>query len=189
MSIKIAVGGAHSTGKSTFLRRIRSELNKLGLQHATVGDLATQCPLPILREHTIESTLWIVASGIAAEISASHQSQIVLVDRPVVDAWAYLKATAKDFDLSTVAGLTLQCSIEHWMPSYDVVYQSQLNETIPIEDDKNRDLDAVYRKRVALEMEGAYKKFASNVRRLSLDNTDSELDVVLKEIERALQRK
>jgi nicotinamide riboside kinase len=187
MNIKLAVGGSHSTGKSTFLARIRQELTSKALDFQTVSDLATKCPLPILRDHTIESTLWIVATGIAEEIAAAHQSRIVLVDRPVADAWAYLKATGRNPELTSPPGMTLQSTIEQWMPSYNLVYLSELDDSIAIENDKNRDLDTTYRRTVALEMESSYKRFALEYRRLTTKNVDFELDFAVRTIQETLQ--
>jgi GTPase SAR1 family protein len=183
---KLAVGGAHSTGKSTFLARLQKGLTEQGVPFETVGDLATKCPLPILRDHTIESTLWIVSRGISEEIAAAHKSRVVLVDRPVADAWAYLKATGKEIDLTSVAGLTLQGTIQEWMHSYNLLYQSELDDSVAIVNEKNRDLDAAYRKTVAREMESAYRRFASEHRRLTRTNSDSELSLAMRIIQEML---
>jgi nicotinamide riboside kinase len=183
--VKIAVGGAHSTGKTTFLRQLEAALYSRKVSCKVVGDLAVKCPLPILKEHTVESTLWIVATGIAEEIAAAYKSQVVLVDRPVVDAWAYLMAgkNGATASLTSPTAMTLQNAIREWLPTYRVIYQSALDENVPIQDDKNRLLDPSYRAEVARQMELAYKGFKVPSRTLSLDNADSEIDSALREID------
>lgn len=189
-AIKIAVGGAHSTGKSTFLKRLREALKSRDVETSAVGDLASRCPLPILRKHTVESTLWIVASGIAEEVAAGYRSRVVLVDRPVVDAWAYLMAVGSgDITLPpSPSANTLRNAIENWMPTYELVYQSSLNEAIPIEDNKGRDLDPAYRSEVAHRMDCAYKDFATGYRTLSLGNVESEIEFALNRVMIALKQ-
>jgi hypothetical protein len=85
--MKIAISGAHSTGKSTALKVAREHLERKGYAVRLVSGLAVKCPLPILRDHTPESSLWIAATGVSTEIECEAKSDIVLVDRPVIDAW------------------------------------------------------------------------------------------------------
>ena len=125
-NLKITVSGAHSTGKSTFLSEIAKRIQSKGFRYLLVSDLAIRCPLPILREHTVESTLWIVATGIAEEIAATYKSNIVFVDRPVLDAWAYLMAIfpeRSDAKL-TPQFKTLENVIRNWLPTYTLIYRN-----------------------------------------------------------------
>jgi len=183
-SIKIAVGGAHSTGKTTFLQRLLEAIGKKGLSCSVVGDLAGKCPLPILREHTVESTLWIVTTGIAAEIAAAHKSKVVLVDRSVLDAWAYLQATGNSRALksSPTALTTLENAIRNWPPTYTLLYQTIIDEQLPIENNKGRDLDPKYRTEVARQIGLAYTHFAAQSRSLSATNSDAEIKVALERL-------
>jgi GTPase SAR1 family protein len=187
-SIKIAVGGAHSTGKSTFLKRLAAALKDRGVSCEVVSDLASKCPLPILKDHTVESTLWIVTSGIAAEIKAAYAAKVALVDRPVVDAWAYLMAgkngTTQNFD--SPGAITVQDTIRDWLPTYDLVYKSCLDESIPVENAKGRVLDAGYRTEVARQMERSYDRFDIQSRDLSVANADAALSFALQRVEQAL---
>ena len=64
---KVAVAGAHSTGKSTFSRRLQSELLERGVDVAcahTSANRAKALGFPILAEHTFHSTVWIMAETI-----------------------------------------------------------------------------------------------------------------------------
>jgi molybdopterin-guanine dinucleotide biosynthesis protein len=182
--LKIAVSGAHSTGKSTFLTKLKAALQAQGVSCLTVSDLATKCRLPILEEHTIESTLWIVASGIAGEISAAHESRIALVDRPVVDAWAYLMAgkNASTLSKSSAGATTLRNIIRDWSPTYDIIFHTVLDENIAVEDNKGRVLDAGYRSKVASEMNLAYGEFSVQGRPLTSSNAPSELEWALQQV-------
>lgn len=187
-SLKIAVGGAHSTGKSTFIRGVHRALQDRGVESCIVTDLAVRCPLPILRQHTVESTLWIVTTGIAEEIAACHRSPVVLVDRPVIDAWAYLMAVGGSEAAlpNSPATATLRTAVLNWLPSYSLLYRSEIDVNIAIENDKSRDLDPLYRAEVGRQMLSAYETFGMKSRVLNSTNADSELLHVVEFVEDAL---
>ena len=94
--IRIGITGAHSTGKTLLLRRIERELRAHGARVARTGRLgrrAADIGLPKMDQHTAQSTEWIIAQGIADEITAAAQgAAVVLADRAVVDALAYYHA-------------------------------------------------------------------------------------------------
>ena len=92
---KFAITGTHSTGKSTFLDALEARLGARGLRVGRIGSLAVRARelgFPILTEHSIESSLWIMAEGLRLEAELSLSCDIILVDRPPLDALAYLKA-------------------------------------------------------------------------------------------------
>ena len=94
-AVKLGVAGTHSTGKSTLVEALASALRERGLRVGRVADLATSARdlgFPILRDHTFESTLWIMTRGIAAELEAALRVDVVLVDRPALDALGYFWA-------------------------------------------------------------------------------------------------
>src|SRR5262245_9243849 len=87
--------GAHSTGKTTFMRQAEGELRAFDHQVTHVPDLGLECRsagFGILRDHTFASTLWIMTTGIKAELEAELTADVILVDRAVPDALAYLEA-------------------------------------------------------------------------------------------------
>jgi hypothetical protein len=157
--MKIAISGTHSTGKSTALNLVRAYLEQAGYKVRLVSDLAVKCPLPILRDHTSESSLWIAVTGVSAEIECQASADVVLVDRPVIDAWGYLKAASKTPDPNSSAYRSLESPIRDWMPSYDVVFSTRLDPFIPIQSAKGRDLDEAYRAEVASNIREAYVHF------------------------------
>ncbi|MCW3128279.1 MAG: hypothetical protein JWO03_3937 [Bacteroidetes bacterium] len=185
--IKIGIGGTHSTGKTTFIKRLSTALTEKSVDHQIIGDLASKCPLPILRDHTVESTLWIASQGINLEIEAGHKHKVVIADRPILDCWAYFNAVCKGQYPETNPKLqTLKSMILNWLPTYDLLYQTVVNENIPIEDNKGRDLDIVYRRRVADEMTAGSVLFNASPKLLTYENTDQELQFILDQIEGAI---
>ena len=178
-TLKIAVSGAHSTGKTTFLNGLKKSIQSLGFQCSMVSDLASRCPLPILREHTIESTLWIVSTGIAEEIEAAYKANIVLVDRSLLDAWAYLMAIFSEPPEAKLSPKfkTLESTICNWLPTYTIIYQTQIDTTLPIQDNKGRDLDPDYRIKIERQMNLAFQNFNVQSRILSRD-TSHEMELL-----------
>lgn len=181
--MKIGISGAHSTGKSTFINRLKSELQKNNISFKVVGDLATICPLPILRQHTVESTLWIASKGISEELEAEHKYDVVIADRSILDCWAYFNAACKDRYEQTEPKLkTLKEMITHWLPTYDSIYLTVIDNNIPIENNKGRDLDPEYRKKIEHEMNDAALLFGAQTKKLEYSNAESELAVLLNRI-------
>ncbi len=93
--MKIGIAGTHSTGKTTILEFVAQGIRNAGFTTTRVSDLAStarEAGFPILRDHTFESTLWIMARGICEELEAALKFDVVLVDRPVPDALGYLYA-------------------------------------------------------------------------------------------------
>ena len=178
-TIKIAISGAHSTGKTTYLNKLTELLNSTEIKYKTVGDLAITCPLPILKKHTIESTLWIAARGILEEIEAENDAAVVLVDRPILDCWAYFNFVCKgrysdnNPKLKTLIGM-----IENWLPTYDLILQTVINNDIPIEDDKGRDLNPAYRKQIGDEMVRGAKRFRIEPKYLEYENREEKVQSV-----------
>lgn len=134
---KIAVAGTHSTGKTTFLLRLRDELVGRGFMPAYVHDSALNARdlgFPILRDHTFESTAWIMAEAIRLETVASLSADVILVDRPVPDALGYLAAalevTSRRLPDGRLDRLEAICGA--WMKEYDLVFVTELDGTIPI---------------------------------------------------------
>jgi AAA domain len=144
--LTIAVAGAHSTGKSTFLARLAHALRQHDLQVATVADLgerALQIGLPILHSHTYTSTLWIMTQGISNEIATWAHVDVLLIDRPVPDALGYYLAAldhrGEPPDPDAIAHLR-SIAAKHSV-HYDLLYRTTLDQHLPLGTDKTRDRD------------------------------------------------
>ena len=145
MAVFVAVTGTHSTGKSTFLDLLEGLLQAEGITVGRVADKASDCRdagFPILRDHTFESTLWIMSSVIRSELEASLAAAVVLVDRPVSDALAYLEAAL----LST--GRVIAEHERNYLYSlarlhslrYPLFYRTVLDPTVPLGEGRDPDL-------------------------------------------------
>lgn len=89
--MKIALSGTHGTGKSTAVYNEAYNI-KMTLPNMEVGiflENARLCPLPVNKESTIESQLWIFGNQIAREVELSEIYGCLVCDRTVADVVAY----------------------------------------------------------------------------------------------------
>lgn len=178
-AFKVAVTGAHSSGKSTFLVALRSRLEAEGLAVGTVRDLASKARdagLPILRDHTVESTLWIMAETMRQEAQLAMTCQVILVDRPVSDALAYLLAalevSGRQVEPSRRANV--RAIARAHTQDYDLLLSTVLDESLPLGD--GRDPDPVLRLAAAKHTQALAFAFAARTERLTPQSSKAMLD-------------
>ncbi|MET9544177.1 AAA family ATPase [Streptomyces sp. NPDC006627] len=147
--VRIGVLGTHSTGKTTLLKRIEMELCGHGVCVARTGRLAKRAAalgLPKMHQHTVASTEWIIAQGIADEIAAAAQgAEVILADRAPLDAIAYLHA-AMEFrgeHLHRLERERLRLLASTQLPKYDLLLATVLDPQEPV--DQRHAYDPRYR--------------------------------------------
>ncbi|MGY4257688.1 thymidylate kinase [Bradyrhizobium sp. USDA 4516] len=177
--VKVAITGTHSTGKSTFLDELAGRLHDLDLKVTRIGDIpsaAARAGFPILRNHTFESTLWLIAECMRQEAAASLKHDIILVDRPVSDALGYLRAALQlsRRELPARRLNALLAIIEAHTPDYDVLIATQLDQNIPL--GPGRDTDDELRRSAAEHIELLTSKIAPSAPRLTLANRSDILE-------------
>ena len=163
--MKIAITGTHSSGKTTFLQNLEQELNGAGLRIQRIGDFARRAQglgFPILTKHTYESTLWIMAECLRCEAEASLQSDLILVDRPVIDALGYLQAALQlsSRTLDSRRSEELMTIATTHTPDYDVLIRTALDSNIEV--GKGRDLDGEFRVAAATAIERLVNQIEPN---------------------------
>lgn len=145
----VAIAGTHSTGKSTFLDGVEQRLSAKGISVGRVVDTASRARaagFPILKDHVYESTLWIMAESLRQEMEAALNFDVVLVDRPLLDALGYLHAALE------ASGRQLPPAQLHELLQIALAHQSRygwfaatvLDSNVPI--GPGRDPDEVFRR-------------------------------------------
>jgi predicted ATPase len=186
-SITIGVAGAHSTGKTTLLQYVAQKLKASGYSVSHVEDLATEAQnlgFPILRQHTFASTLWIISRGISRELEAQVNAQVVLVDRPVVDALGYLLAALR-FTKRTIPGAEmnyLQCLTSLHAKTYAALFNTIIDPNQPVGENKIRDTDLAFRKLAAEGIDQVFSELQIPVISLPVDHAKARqlvLDTIL----------
>lgn len=140
----IGVTGTHSTGKTTFINNAAAQLRNSQLKVSVVTDLASmavQKGFPILHNHNEESTLWLITHGISKELEQSLINDIVIVDRPVVDAIGYYLAAMEITNRSINRSYLdlLFCMASEWLKRYSLICKMRLNTGIPLGADRDTD--------------------------------------------------
>ncbi len=190
--VKATITGSHSTGKSTFLSLLASRLEARGFRVATVSDVASAAMdlgFPILTGHTYESTCWIMAEGLRREAEASLSADVVLVDRPTLDALGYLQAalqvSARTIDPARMR--ELRTLAENHMSDYDVVVVTTLDPTIPLGHDRDPDLG--FRAAAAASIDALVSAHAPQAIRLTSSGSEDVLAQVQAVLEATLSRR
>lgn len=160
MAYFLGIAGTHSTGKSTFIEAVESQAKARGISVLKISDTATKCQesgFPILENHTFESTLWILVSVIKAELEAELNAELVLVDRPVLDALGYLEAALKATgrSISTEERNYLYGLARFHTGRYALLLKTKLDETIPL--GEGRDSNMEFRRSAGLEIDQVFK--------------------------------
>lgn len=138
MPISIAIVGAHSTGKTTLVAKLKEYLEMQGYTVTSIAELSRQCPYPIDENSTLQAQTWIQDEQIARE-QAWDKTTILLSDRCALDNLAYMHVACGEEH----ARVQLQRAIDHTY-AYDFVFKTQLLP-IPAEDDGVRSLDQAFR--------------------------------------------
>ncbi|GJL52527.1 MAG: hypothetical protein NPIRA01_37540 [Nitrospirales bacterium] len=186
--IKLGIAGTHSTGKSTLITQLGTTLTERGFRVKCVSDLATEASntgFPILQNHTFESTLWIMSRGISCELEASLQADVVLVDRPIMDAMAYLLAALnhRGCKLSPDESKYLFDLAQHHARTYAIICKTVLDSKIPL--GAGRDQDLTFRAAVDGQFQSVFSKISVSPR---IVETQSEfINFLVRDIEAALQ--
>ncbi len=161
----VGVAGTHSTGKTTFLKQLGEKFEAQGLSIESVGDLATaarDAGFGILREHTYESTLWIISRGMSEELAAATTADVVLVDRPIPDALGYLRAALayRGDSLLPEQWEYLKVMTQGYAGRYHLMFKTTLDPSVPIDTTKERDSSQEYRVQVADHIDSVFEDLA-----------------------------
>jgi len=115
---KIAIMGAHGTGKTTLSYQMAAVVKKecpnkrVGL----LGEVVRSCPL--MKEANVERfQTWTFHSQIAREIEADQRNDILICDRTALDSLAYSLVDG----LPGIIELYLPVAIK-WMQTYGQIY-------------------------------------------------------------------
>ena len=183
---KIGVAGTHSTGKTTLVKALRDRLVDRGLEVGHVDDLARRAldlGFPILREHTFESTLWIMAECMRQEAEQSLSCEVILIDRPVLDALGYLNAalsvTGRKIDQRRRQAL--ESIARAHTADYDVLVLTTLDTSIPL--GPGRDDDPVFREAASDAVAKLIDDARPDALRMTSGNTAEIIETILSRLE------
>jgi len=142
---KIAVVGAHGTGKTTLCCNLMARCQDNQFCVEMIPEIIRMCPLPIHEEQTIESTLWIACRQIELELEAEHRSPDFLIcDRTAIDPLVYLWAYHPNEHLDDHMAGFIE---DYFRVSYGEIYLVRPSEK-KIDNDEFRLMDKEFQYRV-----------------------------------------
>ena len=140
--MKVAISGAHGTGKTT-LAYAKVKALKLANPTKTVAllqEVAAECPLPINRDATMQSQLWILGQQLKREIELAARFDILVCDRTVFDILAYT------CHVDVRLGQDLFRALLPYARTYDIIYFKHLKGNDFPYNDGLRDTDPAFRR-------------------------------------------
>ncbi|WP_083742014.1 AAA family ATPase [Bradyrhizobium mercantei] len=181
--IKIGVTGTHSTGKTSFLDALERELVQINLRVRRLGNFASDAQkmgFPILRDHNYDSTLWIMTQCMRLEAEAALSTDVILVDRPVIDALGYLRAalhlTHRSIGDRRLDELTAIVRVH--TPEYDRLIKTSLDKDIDL--GVGRDQDEEFRETAASWIDRLVSDNAPDALTLTSSNQDTIVQDVVR---------
>lgn len=189
--VLLGVTGTHSTGKSTFCDELKVSLECKGICVATIpsfGKLAVQQGIPLLTHHTYDSTMWFIDRTLEAQRAGAENADVILVDRPIMDAVAYWNAAVEY--RSALAPMhevdAINALIASELPSYTMIVATRLDTSIAL--GPGRDTNLVFRQSVDIHLHQLLNHFAIPHQVLVPDVRDALLDGLHAEILQKLER-
>ena len=136
---------------------------------------ARELGFPILHDQTFECTAWMIASTIQLEMEARLKAKVVIVDRGVPDALAYLLAAlrygARILERERLKRLEQICA--NWTANYDLVVVTELDPSVSL--GHGRDTDVEFRVAVNKAIQDVISRMAPARLTLQLGQEDEVL--------------
>lgn len=143
---KLLVTGAHSTGKSGLASAIVEDMRLAGYSAVLVEDVARSCPFAIGLGQTDRGTMWLLHQQVAAELRAeAGNADWIVCDRGVPDILAHWTEIGLRSGSQSELMERLKAYLTVWAQSYSDVFQSFIDERIPLIADGLREPDPAYR--------------------------------------------
>jgi predicted ATPase len=144
---RIAIVGAHCSGKTTLVAGLVHELKKRGFVVDMVNEEARDCPLPVNKDTDFNSQSWVLAKIMqnVAWSDAHDHGDFVIHDRCVWDNYAYSVMGAEDGYILKHELEFLKSIAVFYSDIYDLVF---LVQPLPMIDDGVRDTDEDWRDKV-----------------------------------------
>lgn len=143
--IKVALIGAHGTGKTTICHELVSELKKRGLSAHYLVEIAREARkagFKLNEGTTKESQEWILHTQMAKELEfgAAGDVDFLVCDRSVLDNYIYYLAQFGKHEL-------LDSVVDSWTKTYSFLFKVPINNSY-LTPDKVRSTDPVFQKKI-----------------------------------------
>ncbi len=160
-SKKIAIIGTHFVGKTTVCENLFNDLKDRGHNVGLLTEVIRDCPYPINEMATMKAQDWILDEQRRREKELGKIHDVVLMDRGVIDNFAYWKRIAEKNDLTPEAIKEKEMEVFEYSRNYDVIIWLQ-----PFPDkiinDNFRSVDPDWRKEMHERVNEIMDKFTAS---------------------------
>ena len=113
---KVAFIGSHGIRKTTAAHGFANAMQRAGRSVEYGREVVRDNPLGINEGATGEAQLWVIVSQIRQELTLAPKAEVLVLDRGVMDNYAYYLRACGGDDRFAVAPL-----VEEWSKTYDLV--------------------------------------------------------------------
>lgn len=137
-SAKVAFIGSHGIRKTTAVHAFANVMQRAGRSVEHGREVVRDNPLGINEGATGEAQLWVIVSQIRQELQLAQNADVLVLDRGVMDNFAYYLRACGGEDLYDIGPL-----VARWSASYDMVVR--LKPDIALRSDGVRSTSDVFR--------------------------------------------
>jgi nicotinamide riboside kinase len=162
---KVAFVGSHGIRKTTAVHAFANTMQRAGRSVEHGREVVRDNPLGINEGATGEAQLWVLTSQIRQELTLSRRSEVLVLDRGVMDNFAYYLRACGGEDPFSVEPL-----VRSWSATYDMVVR--LLPDIDLRDDGVRSTSDSFRSDIEDILDDRLDGFVDG-RSLVLENASS----------------
>ncbi|MDJ0791869.1 MAG: AAA family ATPase [Acidimicrobiia bacterium] len=135
---KVAFVGSHGIRKTTAVHAFANTMQRAGRSVEHGREVVRDNPLGINEEATGEAQLWVLVSQVRQELQLAQNADVLVLDRGVMDNYAYYLRACDGDDPFDVAPL-----VRRWSATYDMVVR--LLPDVALRDDGVRSTSDAFR--------------------------------------------
>lgn len=159
---KVAFIGSHGIRKTTAVHAFANTMQRAGRSVDHGRELVRDNPLGINEAATGEAQLWVIVSQIRQELQLSRNAEVLVLDRGVMDNYAYyLRASGGDdpFDVGPL--------VAQWSATYDLIVR--LRPDVELRDDGVRSTSDEFRNEIEAILDEQIPPLVTERRLVELD--------------------
>ncbi len=149
--MKIALIGAHATGKTTLAYGIATSLKKMNFNVDVLGEISRDCPFPVNENTTEKAQEWILFTQYIKEIERENKYDYLICDRSLLDNYAYYVRRFGEIK-------KLEPFILEHMKSYDYLFKVPIRKNY-LKNDGFRSIDKKFQKDIDKTVDELLMKF------------------------------
>ncbi len=159
---KVAFIGSHGIRKTTAVHAFANTMQRAGRSVEHGREIVRDNPLGINEAATGEAQLWVIVSQIRQELQLSRHTEVLVLDRGVMDNYAYYLRASNGEDPFDVGPL-----VARWSHTYDMVVR--LRPDIELRDDGVRSTSDKFRDEIEAILDERLQGLVSERRLVEFD--------------------